>query len=120
MQQFKRYFFLQCMLCLIGTGIVYLFTHTALSFFLGACLSTLNIIGNYLVCLIIIKEQKNVSSIKVILFYFLKYIILGGYIILVLIIWPYVFHINLFYFILGLLTFVVSSIIERTLFKASS
>ena len=108
MEQFKTYLYWQCAVCLIGLAGLFVWDPKAFwSFFIGACLSTLNILGNYGVCWMLFKK---VQGWRLGLTYFFKYLMIGGFIALTFVFWTNL-EINVFWLICGILTFALSGLL---------
>ena len=116
MKQFKSWIWIQIALCFLSTCFVFFFfdQKITVSFFIGALLSTSNVIFYFFLSYFLLKSFLHRG---VFLYLFLGYLLKYG--ILFLIFWPFFSEVDILWVIAGFSTFIVSSLIERIKIRAS-
>ena len=110
MKQFKSWILIQVALCFLSTCLIFIFfdQKITVSFFVGALLSISNVLFYFGMSYFLLKAHWRRG---VFLFLLLGY--LFKYSFLFLMLWSFFSEIDIFWFMMGFSTFIISSLIDR-------
>ena len=107
MPQLKKWLLIQIILSIVGTGLLFFFfsSHTAIGFFLGAFLTTLNISFYAIFCYFVLNSPQKKA------FWFFLTLMPLKYCLLLVVIWQVVQSVNTVWFLVGLSSLVITNFI---------